>query len=82
MGGGAEREGERESQAESLLSVEHELGLNPTTHELMTIAEITSWTLNRLRFLDAKFLLDKPQKADIEFDTKTQRNLSAFIGNE
>ena len=31
QGGGAEGEGERESQAESLLSVEPNMGLDPTT---------------------------------------------------
>jgi len=35
-GGGAQEEGQRESQADSVLSAEPDLGLDPTTHEIMT----------------------------------------------
>ena len=43
---GAEREGERESQADS---EEPDVGLELTNSGIMTWAEIKSWTLNQLR---------------------------------
>ena len=47
--GGAEREGERESQAASALSVQSLIwGWNSQTSWIMTCAEIKSQTLNRL----------------------------------
>ena len=46
-GGGAERERERESRAELRRELEP-TGLEPTNREIMTRAEIKSWTLDRL----------------------------------
>ena len=39
---------ERESQADSILCMEPDVGLDCTNHEIMTRAEIKSWTLNQL----------------------------------
>ena len=47
-GGGAETEGERESQAVSAVSPEPDVGLNPMNHEVMTWAEIKGRMFNQL----------------------------------
>ena len=44
---GGETEGERDSQVDSVLSVEPDLGLDHDP-EIMMWAEIKSWTLNQL----------------------------------
>ena len=46
--GGAYREGERESQAGSPLSVQSDEGLSPMNHEIMTWPKIKNPVLNRL----------------------------------
>ena len=45
---GAERKGEGESQADSTINTEPDIGLNLTNHEIMTKAKIKSQTLNQL----------------------------------
>ena len=57
-GRGREREGERESQAGSSLSVQRPIwGLIPWNREIMTWAEINSWTLTQLRHPGAPHVL-------------------------
>ena len=46
----------RKSQADSLVSVESDAGLDLTTHDIMTQAAIMSWTLNQLSRPGTPFL--------------------------
>ena len=63
-GGGAEREGDTESQAGSrcrAVSTEPDVGLEPMNREIMTWTKMESQTLNLLHHPDAQILFQNQE---------------------